>query len=86
MAASMQEAFDSHVRSKLEASFGTAVATMIVASATTQTCASMIDLRREDYLMLCEAICADQRVVDMWGAAEAEYTLRQWRERAGAGA
>ena len=79
---SLQDTFDNHVRSKLESSFGKAVATMIVATATTSACASTIDLQQADYLKLCEAICADQRVLDMWGSAEAQETLRQWRSRA----
>jgi hypothetical protein len=84
MVASMQEAFNTQVLARLEQSFGKAVATMIVASASSVACASTVDLRREDYLALCEAICADQRVVDMWGSAETEYQLKQWREKAGA--
>lgn len=75
---SLQDTFDNHVRSKLESSFGKAVATMIVASATGQTCATMVGLQPEDYRKLCKAICTDQRVLDMWGAAEADETLRQW--------
>jgi hypothetical protein len=82
--ASLQETFDSHVRAKLESSFGKAVATMIVASASSAACASTVDLQRDDYVKLCEAIACDQRVLDMWGSAEAEDTLSQWKKRAGA--
>jgi hypothetical protein len=84
MASSMQATFETHVRARLESSFGSAVATMILASASSAACASMIDLQRDDYLALCEAICEDQRVIDMWGAAETEYALKQWKEKAGA--
>lgn len=82
--ASLQDTFDNHVRSKLESSFGKAVATMILASATNTCCASTVGLEQDDYVKLCEAICSDQRVLDMWGAAEAEDTLKQWKIRAGA--
>jgi len=81
---SLQDTFDDHVRAKLESSFGKAVAMMIVASATTSTCATIVNLQQDDYLKLCEAICTDQRVVAMWGSAETEETLRQWKVRGAA--
>lgn len=80
---SMQDTFDNHVRTKLESSFGKAVATMIVASAATKSCSIITDLQPDDYECLCEAICTDQRVLDMWGAAEADETLTQWKKLTG---
>lgn len=74
---------DEHVRGKLEDSFGKAVAMMIFASATTSAGVPIIEPGREDYMRLVEAICADPRVVDMWGRTGAQDTARSWRSLAG---
>ena len=78
-----QTAFDAHVRTKLENSFGKAVAMLILASASNQTGASMMGIGAHEYSNLCEAIAADQRVIDMWGASGAEDALTQWKRDAG---
>ena len=78
-----QAAFESHVRSKLESSFGKAVAMLILASASNATGASMMGIEQDDYHKLCEAIATDQRVIDMWGASGAEDALSQWKAAAG---
>jgi len=78
-----QEAFEQHVRAKLESSFGKAVAMLILASASNSTGASMIGIDANDYTKLCEAVAKDQRVLDMWGASGARDALRQWRTAAG---
>lgn len=74
-----QDAFDRHVRTRLESSFGKAVAMLILASASNSASAPMVGMERDHYLKLCTAICTDRRVVDMWGAAGAHDTLEQWK-------
>ena len=70
---------DEHVRPKLEDSFGKALAMMIFASATNTARVPIIDPDREDFMRLVDAVCADQRVVDMWGKAGAQDAARSWR-------
>ena len=77
-----QAAFEEHVRAKLEASFGKAVAMLIVASASNSTGANTMGLDRQGYEMMCEAITNDQRVRDMWGTSGAEEALQQWKSAA----
>ena len=57
---SLQDAFDNHVRGRLESSFGSAVATLIVASASNAVGATTHAIERDDYVNLCEAIASDQ--------------------------
>jgi hypothetical protein len=71
-------AFEDHVRSKLEDSFGKAVAMLIVASATTSANVPTADLTIGEYHRLVEAICCDQRVVDMWGDAGVQQARQEW--------
>lgn len=70
---------DAHVKRKLEDSFGKALAMMIVATATNEARVPIIDPTREDFLRLVDAVCCDQRVLDMWGRVAAEDTARAWR-------
>jgi hypothetical protein len=74
-----KDAFDTHVRRKLEESFGAAVAMMILASATRAANVSAMIADRDEYLKLVDAICIDDRVVGMWGKAGADQALRQWQ-------
>jgi hypothetical protein len=75
----VRAALDEHVRKRLEDSFGKAVAMLIWASAHGRAAISSIDPDRDGYLRFIEAICADQRVVDMWGKSGTEHALQQWR-------
>jgi len=74
-----QEAFEQHVRSRLEASFGKAVALLIVASASNSTGVNTMGIDETGYDRLCEAISCDQRVVDMWGSSGAQEALQSWK-------
>jgi hypothetical protein len=76
----IRAALDQHVRKRLEDTFGKAVAMLIWASAHGATGISSLDPDRDGYLRLVDAICCDQRVVDMWGRSGTEHTLREWRE------
>lgn len=78
-----QDAFDRHVKTRLESSFGKAVAMLILASASNAANAPMMGMERDHYVKLCETICTDQRVVDMWGAAGAHDALDQWKRLVG---
>ncbi len=55
---------------------------LILASASNAVNAPMVGITREHYHGLCEAICKDQRVIDMWGASGAQDTLSQWKSAA----
>ena len=68
------------VRSKLEATFGKAMTMMIVASASNAVGASTMSMTPEQFIGLAEAVCRDQRVVGMWGAAGAADVAAQWRQ------
>lgn len=72
-----KEAIDQHLIRRLEDTFGRAVATMIIASASNATRVHMFDPTTEDFVKLATAVCSDQRVVDMWGHAGAADTLGQ---------
>lgn len=72
-------AFD-QLRSKIEATFGKAMAVMIIASASNATGVSPIGISEGDFLRLAESIARDQRVVDMWGVAGASDAMTQWRQ------
>jgi hypothetical protein len=69
-----------HLRSKLEGSFGKAMAMMILAAASNETGVSTVALNDRDFQRLADAVCRDQRVIDMWGAAGAADTATQWRQ------
>ena len=75
---SVDEAVDSHVVQRLEDTFGKAVAILIVASATREAGVPTSDLNTQEYRKFVDAICSDVRVVDMWGAAEAEAQRQMW--------
>jgi len=68
------------LRGKLEASFGKAMAMMIIASASNQAGVSTVGLDPGGFSRLAEAVCRDQRVVDMWGQAGASDVAAQWRQ------
>jgi len=68
------------VRAKLEATFGKAMTMMIVAAASNAVGASTVSMTREQFIGMAEAICHDQRVVGMWGAAGASDVASQWRQ------
>jgi hypothetical protein len=74
----VRDALDHHVRKRLEDSFGKAVAMLIWATAD-RASRMPLDPDRESYLRFVEAVCGDQRVVDMWGKSGAEHTLVQWK-------
>ena len=76
---SYQDTFERHVKTRLETSFGAAVAMLILATASNESGASMSALDQTSYMELCEAVGTDQRVVDMWGSSGAEEALRQWK-------
>lgn len=75
----IREALDQHVRKRLEDSFGKAVAMLIWASAHGASGISTMTPDRDGYLRLVDALCVDQRVIDMWGRSGAEHALREWR-------
>ncbi len=77
---SCQAAFENHVRARLETSFGKAVAMLILASASNQCNVSLSAVDEGAYERLCETIAADQRVIDMWGSAGADETLKAWKK------
>ena len=74
-----QQAVD-QLRGKLESSFGKAMAMMILASASNSIGASTVALTSQQFASLADAVCRDQRVVGMWGAAGAADTATQWRQ------
>ena len=67
-----------HVVGKLEDAFGKAVALMILASATRQAGVPTSELSHGEFLRLVDAICCDQRCLDMWGEAGAVQVKQQW--------
>lgn len=70
---------DQHVVTRLEDSFGKAVALMIMASANRAANVPVMSPSSEDFLRLVDAVCDDQRVVDMWGRAGSQAAREQWR-------
>lgn len=75
----VKDAIDSHVRHRLEDTFGKALAMLIFMAATNESKAPTIDPSRDDYMRLVESICRDKRVLDMWGSSGASDALRQWQ-------
>jgi hypothetical protein len=74
-----KEAIDQHLKRRLDDTFGAAVATMIIASASNAAGASVFDPGVEDFVKLATAVCCDQRVLDMWGHAGAQDALDQFK-------
>lgn len=68
------------LRTKLESTFGKAVAMMILASASNQAGVATMALSPDQFLRLADAVSRDQRVVDMWGSAGAADAASQWRQ------
>jgi len=68
------------LRGKLEATFGKGMAMMILASAANVANVSTIGLSPSEFVRLADAVCADQRVIDMWGAAGAADVAQQWHQ------
>lgn len=68
------------LRAKLESSFGKAMAMMILMSASNQIGVSTVALSNEEFVRLADAVCRDQRVIDMWGQAGASDAATQWRQ------
>ena len=76
----VRDALDQHVRKRLEDTLrqgGGDADLGLGAHGARHARRSMPD--RDGYLRLVDAICGDQRVVDMWGRSGAEHALRQWR-------
>lgn len=59
------------LRMKLEATFGKAMAMMILATACRTAQVPTGGLSPDEFRRLVEATCRDQRVIDMWGSAGA---------------
>jgi hypothetical protein len=74
-----KEAIDQHLKRRLDDTFGLAVAMMIIASASASSGAKVFDPDVEDFMKLANAVCRDQRVLDMWGHAGAEDALNQYK-------
>lgn len=74
-----KDAIDQHLKRRLDDTFGLAVATMIIASASANSGASVFEPGVEDFVKLATAVCRDARVVDMWGHAGAEDALNQFK-------
>ncbi|GAB4280487.1 MAG: hypothetical protein Kow0056_14940 [Coriobacteriia bacterium] len=78
MAAEVSTALEEHVKRRLEDTFGKAVAMLILASATSAAKVPTADLTAGEYRRLVDAICCDQRVLDMWGEDGAESARQEW--------
>ncbi len=66
------------VRAKLEATFGRAMAMMVLASASNSMGVSTMGMTPAEFGRLARAVCDDQRVKDMWGAVTASETAEEW--------
>jgi len=67
------------LRGKLEATFGKALAMMILISATNASGVPTVGLTPDEFRRLAEAVARDQRVVEMWGSAGAADAAAQWQ-------
>lgn len=68
------------LREKLESTFGKAVAMMILASASNTAQVPTTGLSDSEFQRLVDATCRDQRVLDMWGNAEAADVSNQLKQ------
>jgi hypothetical protein len=68
-----------HLRSRLEGSFGKALAMLILASCCNTSGVSLVAITPDEFARLAEEVGRDQRVVDMWGAAGAADAASQWK-------
>jgi hypothetical protein len=73
-----KSALDDHVVRRLEDSFGKAVALLILASATREAKVPTGEMTAGEFKRLVDAICCDQRVLDMWGSAGVEQARQSW--------
>ena len=51
---------------------------LILASSCNATGVSMIGISADEFHRLADAVCKDQRVIDLWGAAGAADASSQW--------
>ncbi len=67
------------LRSRLEASFGKAMAMMVLMSASNASATSLVGITESEFSRLAEAVGRDQRVIDMWGTVGASEATSEWK-------
>ena len=67
------------IKSELESTFGNTLAASIIAIARTKANAPLIGMTKQNYLDLIDAICGDNRVQSMLGAAGAKQKSTKWK-------
>ncbi|PKM81451.1 MAG: hypothetical protein CVU89_09375 [Firmicutes bacterium HGW-Firmicutes-14] len=70
------------VKKDLEATFGNTLAASIIAIARTKAGAPLIGMSKQNYLDLVDAICGDNRVHSMLGAAGSKERSMKWKKLA----
>lgn len=74
------KALQNVVKPALEDAFGITLAANIVMVARNKSGAPVVGMNKDDYLRLIEAICQDERVIQMWGQAGTRSRLLKWQE------
>lgn len=70
------------VKKELEGLFGKGLMGVLVIGARNKSKAPIIGMTKEHYLSFLEALAADERVVNMLGAAGIKQKLPKWRSLA----
>ncbi len=68
------------VKPALENTFGVAMAANIIMVARNKSGVPVVGMSKEDFNRLVEEICADERVVAMWGQAGTKERLARWKK------
>ena len=68
------------IKKNLEESFGAGLAARILFSARDTVNAPIIGISREKFTDLAKAVCADERVQEMWGDFGAKERLSKWEK------
>ncbi len=68
------------IKKDLESTFGNTLAASIIGIARTKAGAPLIGMNRQNFLDLIDAICADNRVQSMLGAAGSRERSVRWKK------
>jgi hypothetical protein len=71
---------DSIIKPELENVFGPALTARIIMSSRARSNAPIVNMHKEEFERLIDAICEDERVSGMWGASGIRERKEKWKQ------
>ncbi len=71
-------ALETVVKPKLDDSFGRGIAMLIILNASRNSQITLVEMNKDEYSILIENICSDERVRKMWGEAGCKKQMEAW--------